>query len=122
MARIDKYLWAVRLFKTRSLASNMVKSNKILVNGEEVKASKEIKVGDIISVKKNTAIFSYKVNDLLEKRVGAKLVSDYLIDITSGEEIEKFKTYQLAQKTYRQNGLGKPTKKDRRTLKGFLDN
>lgn len=120
MARIDKYLWAVRLFKTRSLAANMVKTGKVLIKGEEVKASKEIKVGEQFSIKKNTALFTYEVIDVLEKRVGAKLVENYLRDITPVEEIEKHKAYQLAQRQYREQGYGKPTKKDRRNINKFL--
>lgn len=121
MARIDKYLQAVRLFKTRSLAANHVKNGKVMVNGEEIKASKELKIGDHISIKKNTVVFEYEVVDLLEKRVGAKLVEQYLRDITSEEEIEKYKQYQAAQRDYRQLGYGKPTKKDRRNIRRFLD-
>lgn len=120
MARIDKYLWAVRLFKTRSMAANMVKTGKVLIKGEEVKASKVIKVGEKFSIKKNTALFTYEVIDLLEKRVGAKLVENYLRDITPVEEIEKYKAYQLAQRQYREQGYGKPTKKDRRNINKFL--
>ena len=120
MARIDKYLWAVRLFKTRSLAANMVKTGKVIINGEPVKPSKEMKVGDVFSIKKNTALFTYEVVDVLDKRVGAKLVENYLRDITPVEEIEKYKEYQLAQRTYREMGYGKPTKKDRRNIKKFL--
>lgn len=120
MARIDKYLWAVRLFKTRSLAANMVKSGKVWVNDEVVKASREIKIGEKISIKKNTAVFTYEVIDLLEKRVGAKLVENYIRDITPEEEVEKYKEYQMAQKQYRQMGYGKPSKKDRRSIKKFL--
>lgn len=120
MARLDKYLWAVRLFKTRSLAANMVKSGKVLVNGEEVKASRDIKAGEKFSIKKNTALFSYEVIDVIEKRVGAKLVEDYLRDITPLEEIEKYKAYQDAQRDYRHMGFGKPTKKDRRNIRKFL--
>lgn len=121
MARIDKYLWAVRLCKTRSLATKMCKQGKVLMNGEAVKPSKEIAVGDQFSIKKNTAMFSYEVVDDLEKRVGAKLVSDYLRDITHEEEIEKYKAYQDAQRQYRQQGLGRPGKKDRRALMRFLE-
>jgi ribosome-associated heat shock protein Hsp15 len=120
MARIDKYLWAVRLFKTRSLASKMVKTGKVLVDGEEVKAAKELKIGDRFSIKRNTAVFSYEVIDLLEKRVGAKLVGNYLRDITPEEEVAKYKAYQLAQRDYRDLGFGKPTKKDKRTIRKFL--
>jgi ribosome-associated heat shock protein Hsp15 len=120
MARIDKYLWAVRLFKTRSLAANMVKAGKVLVDGEEVKTAYKLKVGQQFSVKKNTAVFTYEVVDLLEKRVGARLVENYLRDITPIEEVEKYKAYQSAQREYRQMGFGKPTKKDRRSIKKFL--
>jgi ribosome-associated heat shock protein Hsp15 len=120
MARIDKYLWAVRLFKTRSLAANMVKAGKVLVDGEEVKTAYKLKVGQQFSVKKNTAVFTYEVVDLLEKRVGARMVENYLRDITPIEEVEKYKAYQSAQREYRQMGFGKPTKKDRRSIKKFL--
>lgn len=120
MARIDKYLWAVRLFKTRSMAANQVKLGKVLIDDKEVKASRTLKIGEQFSVKKNTALFTYEVVDLLEKRVGAKLVCDYLKDITPQEEVEKYKAYQAAQSQYRQSGFGKPTKKDRRNINKFL--
>lgn len=119
MARIDKYLWAVRLFKTRSLAANMVKTGKVMVNGVTVKPSREVKIGETISIKKNTALFSYEIIGLLEKRVGAKLVPDYLKDITPEEEIEKYKIYQAAQREYREFGQGRPTKKKRRNIDKF---
>ncbi len=119
MARIDKFIWAVRLAKTRSLAAEMCKKHKVLINGVEVKPSKIIKVNDILSIKKSAVVFSYKVLQELEKRVGAKLVKDYILDITPIEEIEKYKTIQLAQKTYRQQGLGRPTKKQRRDIYNF---
>ena len=119
MARIDKYIWAVRLYKTRSLAANMVKTGKVLVNGEAVKSSYNLKVGQHFSIKKNTALFTYEVVDLLEKRVGAKFVDDYLRDVTPIEEVEKYKAYQLAQRQYREQGYGKPSKKDRRTIQRF---
>ena len=121
MARIDKYLWAVRLFKTRSLAANMVKAGKVMINGEVIKPAKELKIGEQFSIKKNTAVFSYEVVQLLEKRVGAKLVHEYLRDITPIEEVEKFKAYQMAQSQYRQMGYGKPSKKDRRKINRFLN-
>jgi ribosome-associated heat shock protein Hsp15 len=120
MARIDKYLWAVRLFKTRSMAAAMVKNGKVLIKDEAVKPSKVLKVGEKFSIKKNTALFTYEVLELLEKRVGAGLVVTYLKDLTPIEEQEKYKAYQLAQSEYRQNGLGKPTKKDRRNISKFL--
>lgn len=82
MARVDKFVWAVRLFKTRTLAANQCKANKVLVNGESVKSSKEVKINDIVGIKQHGCVFSYKVIELLEKRVGAKLVQNYILDIT----------------------------------------
>lgn len=98
----------------------MVKTGKVMINGEIVKASREIKVGEKFSIKKNTAVFTYEVIDLVENRVGAKLVENYLRDITPLEEIEKYKEYQMSQKEYREMGFGKPTKKDRRNIRKFL--
>jgi ribosome-associated heat shock protein Hsp15 len=86
-----------------------------------MKPAKEPKIGDVITITKNTAVFSFKVLQLLDKRVGAKLVVDYIIDTTPLEELEKFKTYQLSQQVYRLNGSGKPSKKDRREIDDFLE-
>ena len=90
--RIDKYIWFVRLAKTRTLATELVQKNKIKLNDMPVKPSKEVKIGDTVSIIKNNATFSYKIKDLLDRRVGAKLVADYLIDVTDPLELEKFKT------------------------------
>ena len=119
--RIDKYTWAVRLTKTRSQASELISKGKIKINESDVKPSRDVKLGDIIQVHKNSAVFSYKVLELLEKRVGPKLVSIYIEDITPVEEVEKYKTYQEAQRVYREMGTGRPSKKDRRSLDDFLD-
>lgn len=121
MPRIDSFLWSVRLFKTRSKASEACKKNKIAINEVEAKASKEVRISDKVTVKKGGIKFEYKVLDLTSKRMGAKLVPDYLVEITSLEEKEKLKLQQLAQKTYRDKGAGRPTKKDRRNLEDFLD-
>lgn len=119
--RWDKYIWAVRLAKTRSQAAEDLSKSKIKVNGVAVKPSKLPKVGDVIQVSRNTAVFSYQIIQLLEKRVGPKLVAEYIIDLTPLEEIEKYKAYQVAQQVYRENGTGKPTKKDRRNLDAFME-
>jgi ribosome-associated heat shock protein Hsp15 len=119
--RIDKYVWAVRLTKTRSQASELISKGKIKINEMDVKPSRDIKMGDTINIHKNSAVFSYKVLELLEKRVGPKLVSIYIEDITPIEEVEKFKSYQEAQRVYRDMGTGRPSKKDRRSLDDFLD-
>lgn len=118
--RFDKYLWCVRLAKTRSQASELISKGKIRLNGQDVKASKEIKVNDVIGVQKNSATFNYRVLALLDKRLGAALISAYIEDITTEVELLKFKQYQLAQKAYRETD-GKPTKKDRRELDKFMD-
>ena len=119
--RIDKYVWSVRLAKTRSQASELISKGKIKLNNLQVKASREPKVGDTIQISKNTAVYSYKIIQLLDKRVGAKLVEEYIIDITPEEEKEKYRLYSLTQSVYRENGTGKPTKKDRRDINDFFE-
>lgn len=119
--RLDKYVWFVRLAKTRTLATELVQKSKIKLNNANVKPSKEVKIGDTISILKNNATFSYKIKDLLDRRVGAKLVGDYLIDITDPMELEKFKTYQAAQSVYREYGTGRPSRKDRDNLDSFFE-
>lgn len=119
--RVDKYAWSVRLAKTRSQASEAISKGKIRLNDQHVKPARDVKVGDTIQVIRHTAKFSYKIIQLLDKRVGAKLVPDYLIDITADEEREKLKMYQASQRIYREHGTGKPSKKDRRDLDSFLE-
>ena len=118
--RLDKYIWAVRLSKTRSQASELIAKWRILVNDTHVKPSREVKVGETIVLLKHSARFQYKVIGLLDKRVGAPLVKDFIQDLTAPEEIEKLKTYQESQRNYRLTD-GKPTKKDRRELDRFMD-
>ncbi|MEY4286336.1 MAG: hypothetical protein RL511_409 [Bacteroidota bacterium] len=118
--RLDKFLWSVRLSKTRSQATELISKGKALLNDASIKPSREVKVGETITLLKHNARFQYKVLQLLDKRVGAPLVKDYIQDITMPEEIEKLKAYQDAQRNYRQTD-GKPTKKDRRELDRFMD-
>lgn len=118
--RVDKYIWAVRLFKTRTVATEAISKGKVLINDALIKPSREIKVGDVITVLKHNAKFKYQVLSELEQRVGAPLVKEFLLDITSDEEIEKLKLYLQAQNNYRHSD-GKPTKKDRRELDRFLE-
>jgi ribosome-associated heat shock protein Hsp15 len=119
--RIDKFAWSVRLAKTRSQSAEAISKGKIRLNGQHVKPAREVKLGDEVQVIRHTATFTFRVIQLLEQRVGAKLAVDYVVDITPDEEREKLKTYSLAQSTYRQHGSGKPTKKDRRDLGDFMD-
>lgn len=119
--RIDKYVWFVRLAKTRTLATDLIQKGKIKLNNAPAKASKEVKIGDTISIVKNNATFTYKIKDLLDRRVGAKLVSEYLIDVTDPMELDKFKTYQQAQSVYREYGTGRPSRKDRDKMDSFFE-
>lgn len=116
--RIDKWLWAVRIFKTRSLAADACKKGKVVINNEDAKPAKTIKINDIITVRKSPVNYKYKVIGLSEKRMGAKLVPDFLEDLTSKEELDKLlnkkRGYFSGEK-----GLGRPTKKDRRSLDDF---
>ena len=120
--RLDKYVWCVRLTKTRSKSTEAVNKGRVRLNNTTVKPAKEVKLGDEIQITRNTATFSYRVIQLLDNRVGAKLVKDYIIDITPEEELEKLRIYQSAQSSYRQYGTGKPNKKDRRDLDDFMEN
>ena len=119
--RIDKYIWAVRLAKTRSIATELVVKKKVLCNDIPVKAAKDIKPGVVLKFQKANAWFSYKVLDLTEKRIGAALVPTFILDITPEEELVKWRNYIEAQKAYQHYGTGKPTKKDRRDISQFTD-
>ncbi len=119
--RIDKYLWAIRVFKTRSLASEACSSAKIFIDNQAVKPSRNVNIGDIIQVKKTPVTYSYKVLQLLDKRVGAKLVETYAIDITPKEEIEKLDLMKMNAQAVRDRGTGRPTKKDRRIIDKYFD-
>ena len=119
--RIDKFAWSVRLAKTRSISTQAIAKGKIRLNGVHVKPAREVKLGDEIQVIRHTATFTFRVIQLLERRVGAKLALEYIVDITSDEERDKLKMYQVAQSTYRERGSGKPTKKDRRDIDQFMD-
>lgn len=119
--RLDKFVWFVRLAKTRTLATELVQKGRVRLNGMAAKPSKEVKVGDTISIIRNNATFSYKIKDLLDRRIGAKLVADYLIDVTDPQELEKFKTYREAQNVYREYGTGRPSRKDRDDMDSFFE-
>ncbi|MEY4571737.1 MAG: hypothetical protein RLZ10_948 [Bacteroidota bacterium] len=119
--RIDKFVWFVRMTKTRIEATELVKSGKIFLNHQIVKASKEVIIGDTIQIKKNNATFNYIIIELLDRRIGPKLVDNYILDQTEPQEKEKYQNYQLTQKQYRINGTGKPTKKQRRLIISLKD-
>jgi ribosome-associated heat shock protein Hsp15 len=114
--RIDKFLWAVRLFKTRSLAAEACKKGRVLLDGQLLKSSRQIRRGDKLSIKVPPAMKTYRVLELSEKRMGAKLVEAFIEDITPKDELELLEMARLAQKMNRPRGLGRPTKKERRDL------
>ena len=119
--RIDKWLWATRIFKTRSIATAACKKGRVCVDGIAVKPSRTIKVGDTISVRKPPITYTYSVIGLVQNRVGAKLVPNYLKNITSPEQYELLEMVKINGFIDRQKGLGRPTKKDGREIQKFTD-
>ena len=119
--RIDKYLWAVRIFKTRSDAADAVRNNKVTVNGSAVKPSREVKVGDVIAVKRMPAVFEYKVVELVSSRQPAKNVPMYCLNITPQSELDKLTAPRETVFVFRDRGTGRPTKKERRDLDSLMD-
>ena len=113
--RIDKYLWSIRVYKTRALATEACKKGRVLINEMSVKPSRSIVPGDVIQVRKLPVVYSYKVLDPIQKRVGAKLVEQFVEDITPQEELDKLKM-QDDFFYKRERGAGRPTKKERRDL------
>lgn len=120
--RVDKWLWAVRVFKTRSKAAEACKKGRVLIEGHTAKASRIIKIGETISVKRNPITFGYKVLRLTQNRLGAKLVPDYMLQVTSADQLELLELMRIDQRTgYRDRGTGRPTKKERRSIDDFQD-
>jgi ribosome-associated heat shock protein Hsp15 len=113
--RIDKWLWAVRIFKTRSQASEACRKGRIIINGIQVKPSRDIKAGEIILIRKPPAVYTYRVKSLLQKRQSARLARECYEDLTSVEELNKLKINETLF-FKRDRGAGRPTKKERRTL------
>ncbi len=120
-ARIDKWLWCVRLFKTRSLATRACRSGKIKIDNEDVKPSREISEGTIITIKSGAIEKTVKVKELLNKRVGAKLVDKFMEDLTPEEEYKKIELIKSQSVLKRPKGLGRPTKKERREIDDWLN-
>jgi len=114
--RIDKWLWAVRLFKTRSLAAEACKKGKILIGGVEVKPSRNIKVGEVVCVKRNPVLFSFEVLALAQNRMAARLVPDFMKNVTTPDQLELYELGKINAKNNRDRGTGRPTKKERRDL------
>lgn len=119
--RIDKWLWAVRLFKTRSQASEECRKGKVMINDMPVKPSREIKTGETIQLKRPPVTRSYKVLALTENRMGAKLVPEFMVETTPASELEILEMQKNMSFFNRERGTGRPTKKERRDLDDFFN-
>lgn len=117
--RIDKWMWATRIFKTRTVAAEACKKGRIMIGGTTVKSSRTVKAGDIIQVRKPPVTFSFKVLQLTDKRMGAKLVPEFLENVTTPDQYEILELNRISGFVNRAKGLGRPTKKDRRELEQF---
>ncbi len=114
--RIDKYLWSVRLFKTRNQAAEACEKHRVLVNDMDVKPSRGVKVGDVLMVKKPPVVHTYEVIGLIDKRQPASLVKNYIIDTTPQDELDKAEISRMTAFVQRDRGAGRPTKKERRII------
>ena len=119
--RLDKYLWAVRVFKTRSDAADAIRNNRVLVNDAYAKPSREVKQGDVIAVKKQPVTYQDKVLELVSSRQGAKNVPQYCLNITPQEELDKLTIPRETVFVFRERGTGRPTKKERREIDALMD-
>lgn len=118
-ARIDKWLWAVRIFKTRTIAAEACKKGRVSINGAQIKPSRMVKVGEVVQVRKPPVTYSFKVLQAIEKRVGAKLVPEVMENVTTPDQYELLELSKISGFVDRARGTGRPTKKDRRSLDEF---
>ena len=118
-ARIDKWLWAARIFKTRTIAAAACKKGQVSMNGTQLKASRMIKAGDVVSVRKPPITYSFRVLQPIERRVGAKLIPEILENVTTPDQYELLEMSKISGFVGRAKGTGRPTKKDRRSLEDF---
>ena len=118
--RIDKFLWSIRFYKTRNVAAEEIKKNRVFIGENAVKSSKEVKEGDVIRIRKNQIDYKIKVLQIPKSRIGAKLVPLHITDLTDKEQYEILKLRRASQDYYRQKGEGRPTKKDRRDMDDFI--
>ena len=119
-ARIDKWMWAARIFKTRSVAAEACKKGRVQLNGAQAKAARMVKPGDIVQVRKPPVTYSFKVLQPIEKRVGAKLIPEVLENVTTPDQYELLEMSRASGFVNRAKGTGRPTKKDRRSLEEFI--
>jgi ribosome-associated heat shock protein Hsp15 len=118
--RVDKYLWAMRIYKTRSIATDACKCGRVKINGVEVKPSRMFHVGDVFTVRKGPITYTYRILQLWGNRLGAKMVPTYLEDITPKEQLEILELARFAAQSGRDKGTGRPTQKDRREIEQFF--
>ncbi len=118
-ARVDKWLWAARIFKTRTLAAAACKKGQVTLRGAQLKPSRTIKEGDVVDVRKPPITYSFRVKQAIEKRVGAKLLPDVLENVTAPDQYELLEMNRISGFVDRARGTGRPTKKDRRSLEEF---
>lgn len=119
--RIDKWMWATRIFKTRTIAADACKKNRVAIGDVNVKPSRMIKIGEVVQVRRPPVTYSFKVLALTENRMAAKLVTEYLENVTPPEQYELLEMNKISGFVDRARGLGRPTKKDRRELEQFTD-
>ena len=119
--RVDKYLWAMRIYKTRSIATDACKNGRISMNGIQLKPSRTFHIGDTFTVRKGPITYTYRVLQLTENRLGAKMVPEYIQDCTTPEQLELLELAKLAGQSGRDRGTGRPTKKDRRDIEVFFE-
>ena len=120
-ARIDKWLWAARIFKTRSMAAAACKKGQVSMGGTQLKASRTVKAGDVVNVRKSPVTYSFRILQPIEKRVGAKLLPEILENITAPDQYELLEMSKISGFVGRAKGTGRPTKKDRRSFDDFRD-
>ena len=119
-ARIDKWLWAARIFKTRSLAADACKNGRVSINNVNVKPSHMVKVGDTVNVRKPPVTYSFKILKTIDQRVGAKLIPEIYENVTSPDQYELLEMNRISGFVDRARGTGRPTKKERRALDAFI--
>ena len=119
--RIDKFLWSVRLYKTRSIASDECRKGRIVINNIQVKPSRAVEKNEVITVKKPPVSYTYRIIEPIENRVGAKLVANFIEDLTPDEEKAKLEISNSGGTVYRDKGTGRPTKKERRLIDRIKD-
>lgn len=120
-ARIDKWLWAARIFKTRSIAADACKNGRVTKNGMTMKPSHMVKVGEVVSVKKPPVTYSFRILKAIEQRVGAKLLPEIYENVTDPKQYELLEMIRISGFVDRARGTGRPTKKDRRAIDAFVD-